>query len=262
VLDILALRDSFGDAIIALCGNHELPHIYSIVLGKGQTIYSSPFEAALSASGRRADVLEVFDALPFYMRTAAGVCLTHAGAFSDIADVAQTLFNWDHGAVRAWADAQLDQADRMELRNGYARLSGEESYMAMARDYLAVGGPDDPRFDDLLRGFLVTAHPHWRQLRAALFTRCEQERGEQIYAHMLNDLLHALSSDYVPQRWLVAGHLHVDGGHALVAKRQLRLASAAHASPRAAGQYLLFDASRPVEHTQTLIAGLRSVFAS
>jgi hypothetical protein len=100
VLDILALRDAFADAVIALCGNHELPHFYSIVLGKGETIYSSPFEAALSASGRRADVLECFDVLPFYLRTVAGVSLAHAGAFPGIADLANTLFNLDHDAVR------------------------------------------------------------------------------------------------------------------------------------------------------------------
>ncbi|HET9222218.1 MAG TPA: metallophosphoesterase family protein, partial [Roseiflexaceae bacterium] len=79
VLDILALRETFGDAIIVLCGNHELPHLYGLVLRKGATTYTSPFEMALSASGRRADVLEFFDALPFYVRTAAGVSIAHAG---------------------------------------------------------------------------------------------------------------------------------------------------------------------------------------
>ena len=34
VLDILNLQSSYGGAIIYLCGNHELPHIYSIGLGK------------------------------------------------------------------------------------------------------------------------------------------------------------------------------------------------------------------------------------
>src|SRR5262245_38339246 len=144
VLDILALRETFGDAIVVLCGNHELPHLYGMVLGKGETMYSPPFEAALSASGRRADVLELFDLLPFYVRTAAGVSVAHAGAFPGFA--ADTLFNWEHGAVRGWADTRLDQAEREQLRQGYARLSGEESYAAMAREYLAVTGPDDPHF--------------------------------------------------------------------------------------------------------------------
>src|SRR5262245_9319859 len=34
VLDILALREFYGEAIIVLCGNHELPHLYGLVLGK------------------------------------------------------------------------------------------------------------------------------------------------------------------------------------------------------------------------------------
>jgi hypothetical protein len=132
----------------------------------------------------------------------------------------------------------------------------------MVREYLAVSGPGDPRFDDLLRGFMVTAHPHWRQLWSALFTRCEQEPGDQAYAQALSDLLNQFSHGYAPQRWLVAGHLRVDGGHALVAERHLRLASAAHATPRTAGQYLLFDAGRPMERVEELLAGLRSVFSS
>jgi hypothetical protein len=261
VLDILALREIYGDAIIVLCGNHELPHLYGLVLGKGTTNYSAPFEAALSASGRRADILKLFDMLPFYVRTAAGVCVAHAGAFPGFASAADTLFGWDHGAVRAWADTQLDQAEREELRRGYARLSGEQSYAAMARDYLAVAGPADPRFDDLLRGFMVTAHPHWSELWSALFTGCELEYGEQAYAQALNELLGQLSAGFALQRWMVAGHMRVDGGHAVVVERHLRLASAAHATPRAAGQYLLFDAGRSIRRVEELLVGLRGVFA-
>jgi len=48
VLDVLALRERYGDAIVYLCGNHELPHIYGFVLGKGPVEYTSAFEAALS----------------------------------------------------------------------------------------------------------------------------------------------------------------------------------------------------------------------
>jgi hypothetical protein len=261
VLDILALREIYGDAIIVLCGNHELPHLYGLVLGKGATTYTSSFEAALSASGRRADVLKFFCEQPFYVRAAAGVSVAHAGAFPGFTAAAKTLFNWSHDSVRSWADVRLDQAERDDLRRGYAELSGEESYTAMARDYLAVTQPDDPRFDDLLRGFMVTAHPHWRQLRSALFTRCEQELGDKAYAEALKDMLDQLSESYTPQRWMLAGHMRVDGGHTLVAERHLRLASSAHATPRAAGQYLLFDAGRPVERVDELLAGLKSVFA-
>jgi hypothetical protein len=34
VLDILILRERYGDAIVSLCGNHALPHVYGFVLGK------------------------------------------------------------------------------------------------------------------------------------------------------------------------------------------------------------------------------------
>jgi len=73
VLDILALRERYGDAIIYLCGNHELPHLYGFVLSKGDTEYTPGFEAALSESGRRDHILALFKSLLFFIRTVAGV---------------------------------------------------------------------------------------------------------------------------------------------------------------------------------------------
>jgi hypothetical protein len=259
VLDVLALRERYGDAIIYLCGNHELPHLYGFVLGKGSVEYTSGFEAALSRSRRRHDILALFDSLPFFICTAAGVCIMHAGASAPLADSAAAgrLFEWDHRALHDWAEMQLAHADRAQLRSGYARLSGEASYKAMARRYLAVAHTADPRYDDLLRGFMLTAHPDFSLLRAALFTRCEQEDGEAAYAQRLASALDQLSVEDVPQRLLVAGHMATPGGHAIVAGRHLRLASAAHAHPRAAGQYLLFDAARSIDRVEELCEGLQ-----
>lgn len=261
VLDILDLRERYGDAIIFLCGNHELPHLYGFVLGKGRTEYTAGFEAALSQSGRRADVLALFDSLPFFIRTAAGVSITHAGASALLGDTprAARVFEWDHQALRAWAEERLAEGDRAELRSGYARLSGESSYDAMARRYLAVTGPNDPRYDDLLRGFFATAYPDFRLLRSALFTRCEQEDSETDYAGRLAAALGQLSANYSPQRLFVAGHMATPGGHAVVAQRHLRLASGAHANPAASRAYLLFDTARSIERIDDLVAGLQPI---
>ena len=86
ILDVLALKATFGEAIIYLCGNHELPHIYGFGLSKGKREYTPAFEAALSQSSYRTVVTNLFLALPFYVRTAAGVSLTHAGATDVMAD--------------------------------------------------------------------------------------------------------------------------------------------------------------------------------
>jgi len=261
VLDILALRERYGDAVISLCGNHELPHLYGFVLGKGRTEYTPGFEAALSESGRRGDILALFQSLPFFIRTAAGVSITHAGASAPLADRAQAarLFDWDHQALRAWAEERLAEGDRAELRSGYARLSSESSYDALARHYLAVSGPADPRYDDLLRGFFVTAHPDFRLVRSALFTRCEQEDGEDAYAARLAAALEQLSLGYVPQRVLVAGHIATPGGYTVVAARHLRLASGAHAHPSASRAYLLFDTAGSTESIDDLVTGLQPI---
>ena len=261
VLDILALRERYGDAIIYLCGNHELPHLYGFVLSKGDTEYTPGFEAALSESGRRDHILALFKSLPFFIRTVAGVSIAHAGASGPLADRAQAvrLFDWDHQVLRAWAEERLAEGDRAELRSGYAKLSGESSYEALARRYLAVSDPADPRYDDLLRGFFITAHPDFRIIRSALFARCEQEDGEEAYTAWLAAGLEGLSAGYAPQRLLVAGHMATPGGYTIVAARHLRLASGAHAHPAASRAYLLFDTARSIESIDELLAGLQPI---
>lgn len=263
VLDVLSLRHSYGDAIIYLCGNHEMPHIYNISLAKGERIYTPDFEKAMVDSGRRAEIIELFMQLPFYLRTQAGVSLTHAGAaavFAD-ADNAERLFNWDHQAMLDWADGVLAEQNLTELRIGYARQHSHVPYHLLAKYFLAVSDPEDPRFDDLLQGFIVSSHPWFEQLLwPALFTRNEEDYGTGDYAIFLDALLQALSQDFAPQQVLVAGHMTINGGYAIVASRHLRLASAHHARPKKAGLYLLFDTARPIDNADALLSGLGSVF--
>jgi len=129
----------------------------------------------------------------------------------------------------------------------------------MARRYLAVLGSADPRYDDLLRGFFVTAHPDFQLVRSALFTRCEQEDSEADYAGRLATSLGQLSVGYAPQRLLVAGHIATSGGHTVVAQRHLRLARGAHAHPAASRAYLLFDTARSIERIDDLLSSLQPI---
>jgi hypothetical protein len=263
VLDVMALQASYGSAIIYLCGNHEMPHIYGISLAKGERIYTPAFEAILSQSQQRAEVIALFDSLPFYLRTRAGVMLAHAGASVPFAkpENALTLFNWSHQDLLAWADEVLASEDVESLRTGYARFQQAPSYEAMAQYYLAVSGPDDPRYNDLLRGFIATSHPTFDNLLwPALFTRCEKEYGLADYSIFLNAMLQEVAVDFSPQRVLVAGHITMRGGSRFITERHLRLASAHHATPREAGQYLLFDTAQPVERVEDLLPGLGSVY--
>jgi Icc-related predicted phosphoesterase len=262
VLDVLSLRAVYGSAIIYLCGNHEMPHIYGIGLARGEREYTPDFEVALSRSGRRAEVMALFESLPFFVRSRAGVSLTHAGGFGEITEPksAGRLFNLSHRKLLAWAQEALAREDVVALRQVFARLNQSASYEALAEYYLAVFGPDDPRYDNLLRGFLATAAPSFELLWSALFTRCEDTYGKMGYPVFLAALLKELSVDYVPQEVLVSGHMGVPSGHKNIAHRQLRLASGVHASPRKAGQYLIFDASRSIHSVGDLLAGLGSVY--
>lgn len=263
VLDVLALQASYSQAIIYLCGNHELPHIYGISLAKGKRTYTPAFEAALSASQRRAEIMSLFQELPFYVRTRAGVTLTHAGAAAPLADStrARKIFAWSHQALFDWADEILAAENIESMRQGYAKMQ-QVPYDLLAEHYLAVSGPDDPRYNDLLRGFLTSSHPDFNSLLwPALFTRCEQEYGPADYAIFLEALLQESALDFYPQRVLVAGHMTLrQGGYQLVAQHHVRLASAHHATPREAGQYLLFDTGEPVQRGEDLLSGLGSVY--
>lgn len=120
-----------------------------------------------------------------------------------------------------------------------------------------MSGPDDPRYDDLLRGFFATAHPDFTLIRSALFTRCEQEDGEQAYTARLAAALEQLSVGYAPQRMLVAGHLATPGGYTVVAAQHLRLASGAHSHPAASRAYLLFNTADSIDRIDELLPGLR-----
>ncbi len=262
VLDVIALQAHYGQAIIYLCGNHEMPHIYGISLAKGDKVYTPTFEAALSSSQRRTEVISLFDSLPFYVRTRAGVTLTHAGAPAASADptTAPQIFNWSHQSLLAQADQTLATEDAAALRSGYAKLQ-HAPYDLLAQHFLAVSSPTDPRYNDLLRGFLVGNVPLFNQLLwPALFTRCEQEYGLADYRIFLDALLQELSQGFYPQQVLVAGHMTIRGGYQVVAQRHLRLASAHHATPREAGHYLLFDVARPVQRVEDLLPGLGSVY--
>lgn len=258
-LDVLALRASLGDRIIYLLGNHEFPHLYAITLQRGPHLYTPSFEAAMGE--HRADIISFFDGLAFYARTRAGVSICHAGAFAEIRErgVAARLFDCSHRRMWEEISAQLPIDQRASLRAGLAKLSGD-SYDDMVRHYLAVTGPDDPRYDDLLIGSMVSSvHPDFGLLWAALFSRNEWADGMREYGVAVDALLRHLSEGFHKQEMLVTGHIGCRGGYALVSHRQLRLASGSHAHPISEARYLLFDVEKPVQR-DGLVAKLGSVF--
>jgi hypothetical protein len=258
VLDVLALRERLGGRLIYMLGNHELPHLYGVTLQKGDHVYTPSFEAALGE--HRAAVTALFDSLPFYVRTRAGVSVCHAGAAAELRDpdAAMRLFRHSHQRVLAEVAALLPLDGRESARAGIGKFGGEP-YDEMARHYLAVTGPDDPRYDDLLIGFVASSHPDFELLWAAFFSKNEHDKGMKEYRVSVDALLRHLSVDYHRQESLVVGHIGCRGGYALTSERQLRLASATHAHPRKAGRYLLFDAGKPVQRDD-LVAGMGSVF--
>lgn len=262
VLDILRLKDRYKDNVTYLCGNHELPHIYGFGLGKGKKVFTRPFEAALSQTPYRSQVIDLFRSLPFYLRTAAGVTITHAGAIPKMANEEDALMvlNWSHKACLAKAQEQLEAMGVEGMRRAYAKLSGVESYGELARDYLAVTGEDDPRFDDLLRGLFAMMEPDFKVMKSALFTKCESEFGKREYTEIVSNMLKFFSLGFQPQQFLAAGHMNVSGGYDLIGGNHFRFASGKHAAPLEAGCYLLMKMDERVTKIEELVEKLYSIF--
>jgi hypothetical protein len=259
VLDVLALRESLGSKLLYLLGNHELAHLYCIILQKGERLYTPRFEAAMGK--QRQAILALFDSLPFYVRTRAGVTIGHVGASKSFLTPGATAKLFDYSHRRIWEEtiAAIPITRRPALRKQMGQLHGER-YDTMARTYLAVSGATDPRYDDLLIGAVASTHPDFEMLWEAFYTYNEREYGEHDYAIMLETMLQALSAEFHRQNVMATGHMACRGGYTLVNERQLRFASGAHAYPRQAARYLLLDTAKPIKTAQELVPHLSSLF--
>ncbi len=261
ILDLIRLKDELGDSLICILGNHEIPHIYSIILQKGDDLFTPRFEFAMGK--HRQHIVSFLHTLPFYVRTPGGVSICHAGASTALGepDGVKRLFNLSHREILERTRAQITKEERPELIRAMRRKHGR-TYNEMARKWFAVTGLDDPRYDDFLVGTLATSDEDFELLWPAMFSRNEKEYGNSSYQVLLNTLLQSLSIGYERQSVLITGHIDVRGGYKLVNRRQLRVASAKHASPREAGLYLLFNTQERFEKAEDLIPNLRSVFRS
>jgi hypothetical protein len=232
--------------------------------------YTPRFEAMLTrldqrykSSHTRKSIISYLADLPFFVRTKAGVLLTHAGAAPDVSSSkhVERLLQIDHFALIASADQELKKFDIASLQRGYSHFTGL-SYEDQAKRYLAVTGPDDPRYNDLLRVlFLSGLNTDFDLTWNTLFSQNDLEVGELAYQRTLKNFLQYFS-EVSPheQRVLVAGHIGVKDGYAEVGKQQLRLASYTHAFPKRSARYLLLDCEKPVKTVSDLIPSLKFVF--
>lgn len=271
VIDVMDLQQALGDdRVIVLLGNHELPHIYGLSLAKGSTQYTPRFETFLTrldqlyrSRYRRQDVIAFLAKLPFFVRTRAGVLLTHAGAADDVDSVVnfERLASIDHQALIEQADAELNKYDVESLRRGYSHFTGLP-YDDQAKRYLAVTGPDDPRYNDLLRVlFLTGQNTDFDLMWNTLFSQNELD-GNANYKNTVTQFLKVISeASPHEQRVLVAGHVAVKNGFGQVGPQQLRLASYTHAVPKRSARYLMLDCALPVQTAFDLTTGIRPVFS-
>ncbi|MCU0512432.1 MAG: metallophosphoesterase [Anaerolineae bacterium] len=267
LLDVMRLQAELGpEAVVLLMGNHEMPHVYGIHLMKGKFEFTPRFEQALvaldnrrGAPRRRHEVLAFLRGLPLYVRTRAGVMLSHAGAPPGIDDseAADFVLNFDHDALLRLIE------DRMRSQYDLDALKQNAVYLREAKKRLAIDGADDPRLPELLRAELVSqTSVEFQLLWQVLFATNEQDSSLRDYSQQVRRFLQAVSAiSPHEQRVLIAGHIPVSGGYATIGQQQLRLASYAHASPRHEGCYVLLDCARPVQSAVDLLPQVHKTFA-
>ena len=182
VEDIMRLQNFYGpEVVVMLAGNHEIPHVYGMPLFRKNRQCTPPFEAALVEAGpeRREAVIAFFDSLPFYVRTAAGVLITHAGAHSASAvAAAKEILEWfDHSALLAQAEREMGHRGREQMLRQYQQTYMID-YLSLAQRLLAVTSREDPRFHHLLRVPLLQEDHRFTLLWKALFSGNEKEMGK------------------------------------------------------------------------------------
>ncbi|RMG88257.1 MAG: hypothetical protein D6712_03935 [Chloroflexi bacterium] len=266
LLDVMRLQQELGaDTVIMLLGNHELPHIYGISLASGNIEYTPRFEAALAQLDEdtspytRDDVIDFLKGLPFYARTRGGILFTHAGCSPAVnsVEVAAQLLTFDHDALLEIVDAQVGREVDIEA----ARRS--PAYLEQARYYLAVSGPEDPRYLHLARSLFLNADlPGWQLLWDTFFTQHERSIGLNAHNTVTAQFLEHISAiSSHPVQVLVAGHIGCRGGYQLVNSQYLRLATYTHANPRHEGRYLLVDCAAHVRSADDLLTGIHKAFS-
>ncbi|QPC81557.1 metallophosphoesterase [Phototrophicus methaneseepsis] len=260
LLDIMRLQAHYKPGtVVMLLGNHEMPHIYSTTLAKGDIEFTPRFERLLTQSGQRTEILAFLRSLPFFVRTKAGVLINHSGAAPAInsVQIAEDILTFDHEALLRLAE------DKIARNYTRAQLASNREYMAQARYFLGITGADDPRLTHFLRGQLISQmSQEFALLWDILFTRNELGWTLDAYSFVLDAYLRHISalSPY-KQRVLVSGHIPVRGGYALIGKHQLRLASYTHANPHEEGAYLLLDCGQPITTAAQLVPFLRPTFS-
>lgn len=264
VLRIIEMQEKLGEqTVIALLGNHEMPHIYGISLAKGSLEFTPRFEHALGS--HRNTVIEFFKRMPFAVRTGAGVLLSHAGPDDSSSNRAGRLRHFDHNDLLDDADRNLasrSDLDMNKVYEAYTEISGH-SYAELALHYLAVEDASDPRYPHLMRALFISERDHrFEVLWDFLFSQNERGHSPNVYEQVCQRYLDALGVNApVTQRVCVSGHIAVpEGGYQIVNSRHFRLASAAHAQPRNAGCYLLLDNSSSIQQAEDLIPFVYKVF--
>ena len=212
-----------GSNCYALLGNHELVHIYHAELWSATYCYTQELEEAIAHD--RGRYISFFEEMPFYIRTAGGLLLSHTGGSGYLAGVPlgpyepdfETLSNWDH----------------RDLLERFAEKAGVRFDRATIQDKLLTQLGDNFRY-----------FPEGNFLWEMLMNKNERVYGKA-YPDVLRQTLQFLSEGHsTGLKTIVSGHIRVREGLEVVNDMQVRISTTYGASADEFKTYLLIDAKR------------------
>jgi Icc-related predicted phosphoesterase len=240
------------ESLIALMGNHELPHVYHFEVLKGSVSFVEPMERRIE--NRRERYTGFIEQMAYAVRTPGGVLINHSGpnypmagfskrgyeAFVRNHDLFRVMDSLDHDAVRQ----QLEK----KVRETLEKEQGER----------LPDGFFDAFREELGYEFLETEVG--RFLWDVFFNKNEHEFGMKFYKAVLEGFLQTMSSGGKPQKFLVSGHIEVRKGYEVIGGKQLRICSSQGA--RDSKKVLsLVDASRQYQSINDLVHDLVLLYA-
>ena len=225
--------------IQVLLGNHDMVHIYHIVLRKVPLEFTHGFEEAIAND--RQKFIDFFMSMPFAVRTAGGVLLNHTGASAIIGSGEEGRYGVTFDYLASWPHEDILQ---------------EVSRIAEAKDYPSHTDSFNPAI-----GQIFNLTHRGKFLWEFLMNKNEGSYGEE-YLRLIPSFLEWMGVGHeTPLTVMVNGHIGVPEGARVSSEHQLRISSSYGARSDADKAYLVFDASEKYAGAEDLISQCRKLHA-
>lgn len=236
--DLIERGANQNSDIVTLLGNHDMIHIYHIMLQKGSLHFTIPFEQAIQDN--RGIYMDFLKSMPFAVRTAGGVMLIHSGASAIIGTGQEINYGISFDYFKLWPHDQI--------LNEVANIAFQSQVPFHTSTFNPYIGKI---FGQKKRGQFL-----WE----VLMNKNEYQYGEAYFGFISRFLEFMGTGHSVPLNVLVSGHIEVSDGVQVVCDEQLRISSGYGSRTDSHKKYLLIDASKTYTNAYELASECRNLY--